>query len=441
MRLLFGFVLVIALCMSSASRAADGPTNSPDETWAIHGQTTFVLQANARFRSPYQGPNSLDHHSHAKETFDATAYLGVRPWSGGEIWIDPEIDQGFGLSNTLGAAGFPSGEAYKVGKKSPYAKLPRWFFRQTIDLGGKQEKVDPDLNQLAGHWSANRLVLTIGKFSVVDVFDTNDQAHDPRRDFLNWTIIDAGTFDYAANAWGYTDGAAAELYEGQWTLRAGLFALSDVPNSEKLDSSFEQNELVGEIEHRHSLLGQPGKIKLTVYRNRGRMGRFEEAIKLAELTGEPANIAAVRHMQSRAGLSFNLEQQVSKAMSLFLKGGVTNGNLEPYEFTDVDRTLAAGLTIKGNSWGRGDDTIGVAMVVNGISTVHKHFLDAGGLGILIGDGKLPRPGAERVIEAYYDFAPSKVFHVAIDGQMIDHPGYNRDRGPVPVGAIRLHAQF
>ena len=441
MRLLFGLALMTVLCMSSASRAADDAKNAPDETWAIHGQSTFVLQANARFRSPYQGPNSLDHHSQAKETFDATAYLGVRPWSGAEAWIDPEIDQGFGLSDTLGAAGFPSGEAYKVGKKLPYAKLQRWFFRQTIDLGGEQEKVDPDLNQLGGHWSANRLVLTLGKFSVVDVFDTNDQAHDPRKDFLNWTIIDAGTFDYAANAWGYTYGATAELYEGQWTLRTGLFALSDVPNSEKLDSSFEQNELVGEIEHRHSLLGHPGKIKLTVYRNRGRMGRFEDAIKLAELNGEPADIAAVRHMQSRAGLSFNLEQEVSKAVSLFVKGGVANGNVEPYEFSDVDRSLSGGLSIKGKSWGRGDDTIGVAVAINGISAVHEHFLDAGGLGILIGDGKLPHPGPERIIEAYYDLAPCKVFHVAIDGQLIDHPGYNRDRGPVPVGAIRLHAQF
>ena len=441
MRLLFGLAVMSALCLSSASRAADDATSAPDETSAIHGQSTFVLQANSRFRSPYQGPNSLDHHWQARETFDATAYLGVRPWAGAEAWVDPEIDQGFGLSDTLGAAGFPSGEAYKVGKKLPYAKLQRWFLRQTIDLGGEQEKVDPDLNQLAGHLSANRLVLTIGKFSVVDVFDTNDQAHDPRRDFLNWTIIDAGTFDYAANAWGYTYGASAELSEGQWTLRAGLFALSDVPNSEKLDSSFEQNELVGEIEHRHSLLGHPGKIKLTVYRNHGRMGRFQDAIDLAELNGGPADIASVRHMQNRAGISFNLEQQVSKTVSLFLKGGAANGNLEPYEFSDVDRSLFAGLSIKGKSWGRDDDTIGVAVGTNAISAVHERFLDAGGLGILIGDGKLPHPGPERIVEAYYDFALGKVLHVAIDGQVLDHPGYNRDRGPVPVGAIRFHAQF
>jgi len=141
------FLAAIPCLFATAAYADD----APDQQWAVHGQMTFVLQANARFRSPYQGPNSLDHRPHAKETFDLTGYFGARPWEGAEIWVNPEIDQGFGLSNTLGAAGFPSGEAYKVGKADPYAKLPRWFLRQTIGLGGKTEKVDPDLNQLGGH--------------------------------------------------------------------------------------------------------------------------------------------------------------------------------------------------------------------------------------------------------------------------------------------------
>lgn len=438
MKARISLVLLSGPCLFALPAPA---SSEADHTFAVHAQATFVLQANARFRSPYEGPNSLDANPHAKETFDLTAYFGLRPWEGAEIWVNPELDQGFGLSNTLGAAGFPSGEAYKVGKVNPYAKLPRWFFRQTIDLGGSSEAVEPDLNQLGGHQRDDRLVLWLGKFSVVDVFDNNDQAHDPRSDFLNWTVIDAGTFDYAANAWGYTYGAAAEIYEGPWSLRGGVFALSNVPNSAELDSSFLQNELVGEMEHRHSIDGEPGKIKVTFFRNRGRMGRFEDAIKLGELTGKPADIAAVRHTQSRAGISFNVDQQVSKIASFFVKGGIANGNIEPYEFSDVDRTLTAGFTIKGDGWGRSSDKIGVAGVINGISDVHKGFLAAGGLGILVGDGRLPHPGPEQIIEAYYDFAIASQVHVSLDGQLINHPAYNRDRGPVPIGAIRLHAEF
>jgi high affinity Mn2+ porin len=434
-------ILPLALAAGTAIATPALADDAAPETWAIHAQATFVLQANARFRSPYQGPNSLDHRSHAKETFDATGYLGLRPWSGAEIWVNPEVDQGFGLSNTLGVAGFPSGEAYKIGKKNPYWKLPRWFLRQTIDFGGESEKVDADLNQLAGHQTANRLVLTVGKFSVVDVFDTNELAHDPRSDFLNWAIIDAGTFDYAANAWGYTYGAAAELFTGRWTVRAGAFDLSDVPNSARLDPNFGQLQFVGEVEERHSIAGQPGKLKVTAFLSRGRMGRFEDAIRLAEQTGEPADISAVRRYRSRAGVSFNLEQDISKSLSVFAKGGFGNGNVEPYEFSDIDRTIATGISVKGSGWGRDGDTLGFAAVHNVISRIHERFLDAGGLGILVGDGKLPHPGPEQIAEAYYDLALAKPLHLTLDGQFVRHPAYNRDRGPVPVGAIRLHAEF
>ncbi len=431
----------LAACATGRASAEDRPVGAGEETWAVHGQATLVLQGHDAFRSPYQGPNSLAPQAMARETFDMTLYLGVRPWAGAEIWINPELDQGFGLSNTLGVAGFPSGEAYKVGKRNPYPKLPRLFLRQTIDLGGARETVDPDLNQLGGSRTADRLVLTVGKFSVVDVFDTNQYAHDPRSDFLNWALIDAGTFDYAANAWGYTYGAAAELYRGRWTARAGAFDLSKVPNSARLDATFDQFQLVAELEERHQIAGRSGKLKLTVFETRGRMGRFDDAIRLAQASGAPADIAAVRQYRSRRGVSFNLEQQLSVDAGLFLKGGVGGGEVEPYEFADIDRTLAAGVSVKGGRWGRSDDTWAIAGAVNAISGVHQRFLDAGGAGILVGDGQLPHPGDEQILETYYDLALGKPLHVGLDYQFVNHPAYNRDRGPVSIGAVRLHAQF
>ena len=199
----------------------------------FHGQTTFLEQAYPAFRSPYQGPNSLPGSGQGRETWDASLFAGVRLWRGAELWINPEIDQGFGLANTLGVAGFPSGEAYKVGQTFPYARLPRAFIRQTIDLGGESEKVESGTNQFAGSQTANRLVITVGKLAVPDIFDTNKYAHDPRNDFMNWALVDTGIFDYAADAWGYTYGATAEWYQGNWTVRGGLFDLSIVPNSRR----------------------------------------------------------------------------------------------------------------------------------------------------------------------------------------------------------------
>ena len=246
--------------------ASQPPTDdSGAEQWAIHGQSTYTQQYQPAFRSPYQGPQSLPAAANGRETFDATLYAGFRPWKGAEIWINPEADQGFGLGNSFGVAGYLSGEAYKVGENDPYYRMSRAFFRQTIDLGGDTQKVDPGLNQLGGTQTANRLVLTAGKLSVVDIFDTNKYAHDPRNDFLNWSIVDAGSFDYAADAWGSTYGAAAEWYQDWWTVRVGLFDMSSTPNSTQLSLPLlHQDQFVTELEERHTLWGQPGKLKIPI---------------------------------------------------------------------------------------------------------------------------------------------------------------------------------
>jgi high affinity Mn2+ porin len=429
-----------ALAQTAESPTTAEPTDTTSESFAIHGQATFIDQGALDFHAPYAGPNSLT-PSQGRETFDATLYAGFQPWRGAEVWIDPEIDQGFGLDNTLGVAGFPSGEAYKVGASTPYFRLPRAFLRQTIDLGGERQTIDPDQNQLGGSQTANRLVLWIGKFSVTDIFDTNKYAHDPRSDFMNWTLVDTGSFDYAADAWGYTYGAAAEWYQGDWTLRGGLFDLSKVPNSADLDSTFSQFQIVGELERRFEIEGQPGAVRVTGFLTRGRMGRYDDAVSLAEATGQPASVALVRHYASRGGGSVTVEQQVTKDLGVFVRGGLADGSYEAYEFTDVDETIAVGASLSGDRWNRPDDTVGLAGVLNGASNALVAYLNAGGLGILIGDGKLPHPGPEEIVETYYKIAVTPHLALSLDAQLVGNPGYNRDRGPAPIIAARVHAQF
>ena len=407
--------------------------------WAVHGQTTYVNQYAPPFHAPYRGANSLDPNA-GRETWDVTLYIGRRLWDGAELWINPEIDQGFGLSNTLGLAGFSSGEAYKVGNSYPYLRIPRAFIRQTIDLGGDTQKLEADINQFAGTQTADRIVITAGKFSVVDVFDTTRYAHDPRSDFLNWTVVNAGTFDYAANSWGFSYGAAAEWYHGDWALRGGVFDLSVVPNSDELDPTFHQYQLVYELEHRHQLFGQPGKVAVNGFLSRGRMGTFADAIALAEQTGTIPTTTDVRAYRSRTGVNLNFEQQIRPDVGIFGRFGWANGNIEPYEFTDVDRTASLGLSIDGHLWGRDDDTFGLAGVANGISAIHQAYLNDGGLGILVGDGQLPHPGPEKILETYYRF-PLGGWQLTADYQFIANPAYNRDRGPVSVITGRLRTQF
>jgi high affinity Mn2+ porin len=418
---------------------AKGPSPLDLDNFSLHGQTTFVSQFAFPFHAPYRGAQSLDPNS-GRETWDVDFFVGFRPWEGAELWINPEIDQGFGLSGVFGVAGFPSAEAYKVGSSYPYARLPRMFLRQTIDLGGETQKVESGANQFAGSQTADRVVITVGKLSVVDIFDANKYAHDPRSDFLNWTLVDTGAFDYAADAWAFTYGGAVEWYKDRWTFRAGVFDAPIVPNNTQLDPTFRQFQLVGEIERRYDLWQQPGKIALTGFLTRARMGDFDAAIQLAELVGGPADITAVRTYTTKTGIAGNLEQQITSEIGVFARAGWSPGKLEPDAFTDDDATVAGGVSLSGKLWGRPDDNVGLAGILNTISSSHQAYFNAGGLTALLGDGMLPHPGHEGIMEAYYGF-PVYSWRVTADYQFIGNPAYNRDRGPVSVIAARLHTQF
>jgi high affinity Mn2+ porin len=412
------------------------------ENWAVHAQSTFTVMYHPGFPAAFSGAQSLDAHEQARETWDVTLYAGVRPWQGAEFWFNPEIDQGFGLSNTFGVAGYLSGEAYKVGKSDPYFLIQRTFLRQTIDLGGETEKLDPDLNQLGGTHTSNRLVFTAGKFSVVDVFDNNKYAHDPRNDFLNWSIIDMGAFDYAANAWGYTYGASAEWYQDWWTIRSGVFELSTVPNAENITPGFfRQRQWVVELEERHTLWDQPGKLKALYWIDQGNLGTYPDAVSLGQATGTTPSTGSVRSFRTKSGGGLNFEQQVVPDLGFFARASLAQSNVEEDAFTDINQSLSAGFSLNGNRWGRPDDTVGLGGAINRISHEGKLYLAAGGLGGIIGDGALPNAGPEQILEAYYSIPVFTFAHLTADYQFVNNPAYNRDRGPVSVFGLRARVQL
>jgi high affinity Mn2+ porin len=428
-------LLCLLLPLPLPARAAD------DETFAIHGQATFIDQYHPAFRSPYRGPNSLDPGSRGDETVNITAYAGARPWDGGEAWADLEMDQGFGLSNTLGVAAFTNGEGSKVGKAVPYLRLHRLFFRQTFDLGGEREAVEGAANQLAGSRSHDNLVLTLGKFSPTDIFDSNSYAHDPMHDFLNWGMIEAGPWDYAADAWGYSYGGAAEWNVSDWSLRSGLFNLSRIPNGTELVRGFGQYQIDLEAERRFSIGGRDGKIRLLAFASRGRLANYNDAVALALATHQTADASLVRKGSWKSGLSLNGEQAISDDLGIFARATLDDPSKEGDDFTDMANSVAFGASLKGASWDRKDDTVGLAFETGGIGHAAQHFFALGGLGILIGDGRLDHASRENVLESYYSAALWKGIYATLDYQFIANPAYNADRGPVSVFGVRLHGEF
>ena len=413
-------------------------------TWELHGQTTFIYQGYPAFPALYSGTNSLPPEGQSRETWTVSAFLAVRLWQGGELYFNPELLQGFGVANTVGAAGYPNGEAQKSNFPYPRFNVSRLFLRQEIGLGGERETVESDYGQLSGERDVNRVTLQFGKYSVKDIFDTNAYANDPRIDFLNWSIWASGAFDYPADRLGLTWGLTAELNRKAWSVRAGYFLVPFESNANTLDTAlFVRGGYVGELEMRYKPLGREGSFRLGTWLNSVYSGSYNDATALANpALGLNANDTMPWTRQGRAkyGFYLNLDQEISETVGLFGRFSWNDGRNEIMSFTDIDTSLSLGVQLKGKAWGRPDDRVGIAGAWNNISGDHSAYLAAGGLGPLVGDGALSY-ASENVFEAYYALQLAKGIVATADYQFLGNPAYNLVRGPVSVFSGRLRMSF
>lgn len=414
------------------------PAEGQEQQWNWHVQNTDIVQGDPGFHAKYSGPNSLGKGGEVKETVSLDLMTGARLWQGAEAHVDGMMWQGFGLSRTLGVEAFPSGEGFRLGTTVPNVTFARVFIRQTIGLGGEQEKIEDGPLQLAGMQDVSRITLTVGKFSAKDIFDNNAYANDPRSQFLSWAFLANEAWDYPADSLGFITGFAAELNQPSWTVRYGFFQVPRTSNGVALDGHYlDAWAMVTEFERRYVLNGHPGTVRWLTFLNQANMGSYHSAVNSPS---RPADIVATRAYRHKFGLGLNLEQEVVKNVGVFARLGWSDGQNEAWAFSDVDRTASAGVSIKGEFWRRPNDTFGIADALNAATKVHQQFFAAGGTGILAGDGAL-NYGMEEALETYYDVQIWKTVHAAVDYQFIVNPAYNRDRGPVSVFGARLHWEF
>lgn len=405
-------------------------------------QSTYVWQTKDAFPAAYSGANSLSNAHEKSYSFTATAAFGLRPWEGGEIYFNPELSQGVPLSNLTGLGGFTNGEMARTSGPRLTLYRARLFLRQTWGMGGGDEQLESDMNQLAGVVDKHRLVWTVGNLSVSDIFDNNTYNHDPRTQFMNWSIMNQGAFDYAADARGYSWGTAVEWYRDDWVLRAGRFIQPNQPNQTSLDTDiFTHFGDQVEIEHSHTLRHQPGKVRVLAFRNRVIMSRYRDALNLAAATNTTPDLNAVRTgEQIKYGFGLNIEQALNEDVGVFARAGWADGQTETYAFTEIDQSVSGGALIKGTAWGRTQDNIGIAFARNELSAAHRDYLIAGGMGFFIGDGKLNYQ-PELIFENFYNWQAMKNSWITADWQYIRNPAYNANRGPVNVLALRWHTEF
>ena len=426
--------------LSLAAQLTFAQDTAKQQRTNLHFQQTIITQYKPSFSAPYSGQNSLSPNSETQSSITTTLFGAARLWKGAEAYFNPELSGGAGLSKTLGVAGFPNGETFRVGAAEPKIYIARLYFKQNFEWGTEKDTIDDDANQLAGLKSKRYFSFAIGKFGMADFFDGNNFSHDPRSQFMNWALMDNAAWDYPANTRGYVLGATAELGQPTWTLRFAFTMVTTVPNESVWDSQIgKANTETIEFEKRYTLSGQKGTFRILTFLNNGKFGNYHDAI--IQNPAAPNVDTTQAYGRHKYGFGINADQYLTKDFGVFAKASYNDGHTETWFFTEIDRSLTFGGVLKGTSWKRADDELGLAFIVNGLSADHKDYLAAGGYGFLIGDSKL-NYAPEMIAELYYKInAYQKKVWLTPDYQFILHPAYNADRGPVNVLGIRAHVEF
>lgn len=435
--------LLLALPLAGMAQTDTEPTPA----FGFHAQATYIWQRKPSFSATYSGPKSIVPGAEKSYSFTTTADFGARLWNGAQLHFNPEGAQGVPLSNLTGAGGLSNGELQRGGTTTLRKYIGRLFIQQRFDVGSESEKVEADFNELGGNYGAKRWTITAGSFSLLDYFDNNPYAKDPREQFLNWAFMTHGAWDYPADARGYTTGAIVEYRTPEWSVRAGRAMQPKESNGLPLDRNLrrqygDQLEIDGNLPV--TLPAGPMRGRLLAFRNRVIAGSFADALAI----GGVPDLSLVRRSQTKTGWGATLEAPLGEDEGVFLRASRNSGNLETYAFTEIDQQLSAGGQLTGKAWGRQQDRVGVAYAVNGLSSGHRNYLAAGGQGAFLGDGKL-NYGNERVFETYYRWvlpewstrAGKLLTALSLGFQHVVNPGYNRDRGPVQVYSVRLHTEF
>ncbi len=399
------------------------------------------------FHSPYEGEKSFtfDHSFKQETTQTYGLYLGSQVTKSLQLYADFEMFRGAGLSGGLGIGAYTNADVIRAGPanlgQSPY--LARLYARYLIPLSGEVGgTLTRAMDQLPGVEPVHRIEIKAGRLAPTDDFDQNRYANNGRTQFLNYAFLFNTAWDYASDTRGYSIGASVAFVHPAWRLIMGSYQVPDTRNGINLDD---------EIYHARGdnieLDLAPGRlgtvIRLLAFHNEGRMGDYREAMAIGSAAGTvPSTLADEQPGRTKYGFGLNIEQPLANngETGLFARLGWANGANSAWSYTEVDRDASMGLQVSGRNWGRPEDNFGIGIAAGGLSGPHRHYLEEGGIGMLIGDGAL-NYGPEEIFETYYRIQLGRYAQLSPDFQYIENPGYNKDRGPVKVYGMRLRMSY
>jgi len=435
----------------------------PDSSrWLLSGQANIIFQGHPGFHALYSGTNSLLNRGEYKTSLVGTIFAGFElnpnPRFDTDLIYDEESAGGRGISEALGLAGFTNLDVVRNPNLGPVPYLARVEVHQTLGLTSKLIEQERTPFSLATKVPERRIDLRFGKLGLPDFFDLNGPGTDSHLQFMNWTVDNNGAWDYAADTRGYTYGFIAEYDDVQWSARYAIALMPTVANGIDLQWSLRRaSGQNAELEYRKTPFAllparliapdRKGTVRLLGYVNHANMGDYRVQNNLALAARAHGNPTATPDITAhplgttvKYGVGLNFEQELTQDLRVFGRFGWNEGQHESYAYTEVDQTFEVGGDLAGNRWNRPNDKLGLVGVSNAIKRDHQNYLALGGLGFLLGDGRL-NYAREDILETYYTAHNWRGLFTALDAQLIAHPGYNQDRGPVAVFSLRTHVDF
>ncbi|HKW95441.1 MAG TPA: carbohydrate porin [Methylomirabilota bacterium] len=423
------------------------PQSSRLPAWlprVLGAQATIVDQGVLPFHSPYRDANSFKANGDNQISQTYGLYLGSQLTTRLQLYFDVEMFKGEGISNGTGLGGLTDGDVIRSGSvqlaKNPY--VARAYFRYVLPLSPEIERAERAMGQMPGPEPVRRLEVKVGKFATNDDFDQNRYANSTRTQFLNWSLWNNTAWDFAADTRGFSYGVLLAWVSPTWTVRVGSLMMPTRANGNSLDEHI-WNARGDNVELTLRPTGWGTVIRFLGYINQARMGIYRDAIAKAQQTGATPDITKDDHPgRIKWGGGINIEQPLADhgETGVFARLGCNDGKTETFTFTEVDRLASVGLQLSGVHWGRSQDVLGMAYAFDGLAPEHRRYLEQGGAGFVLGDGKL-NYALEQILEVYYRVQLWRYVQTSLDYQFIQNPGYNRDRGPAHVIGGRLRVSF